>query len=42
VTIVGDRVSEPNESFFLNLTGAQNAQIADPQGVGTILNDDGP
>ena len=31
---------EPNETFFVNLTSAVNATIADTQGVGTILNDD--
>jgi hypothetical protein len=35
-------VSEPDETFLLTLTGAQIAQIGHLQGVGTILNDDGP
>ena len=40
VTIAGDTVNEPNESFVVNLANATNASIADPQGVGTITNDD--
>ena len=33
---------EPNETFFPNLSGASGiATISDPQGVGTILADDG-
>jgi hypothetical protein len=41
VRVTGDRKSEPNETFSVNLAGADNATIADAQGVGTILNDDG-
>lgn len=33
---------EPDETFFVNLTGATNGNITDNQGVGTILNDDLP
>lgn len=33
--------TETTETFFINLTGAENATIADNQGVGTITNDDG-
>src|SRR5438874_1753666 len=41
VTINGDTIYEPNETFFLNLTGATNGgTIARSQGVGTIANDD--
>ena len=40
VTIIGDTVIEANETFFVNLSGATNAIIADNQGVGTILDDD--
>ena len=36
----GDLVKELNETFFVNLSGAVNASIADAQGLGTILNDD--
>ena len=41
VRVIGDRKSEPNETFSVNLSGATNATIADAQGLGTILNDDG-
>jgi len=41
VVVNGDTVVEPNETFFVNLTTATNATIADGQGVGTILDDDG-
>ena len=40
VQVKGDLVKEPNETFFVNLTGATNATIADAQGLGTIVNDD--
>jgi len=40
VPVMGDRIFEGNETFFVNLSGATNATIADPQGVGTILDDD--
>lgn len=40
VTVLGDTTSESNETFFVNLTTALNAHIFDPQGVGTILDDD--
>jgi hypothetical protein len=37
-----DRKAEPDETFYVNLTNATGgATIADDQGVGTILNDDG-
>jgi VCBS repeat-containing protein len=39
VSVTGDLLSEPNETFFVNLSGA-NTPIADNQGLGTILNDD--
>jgi len=42
VTIKGDFVIEPNETFFVNLSKSTNAVIADAQGVGTIINDDIP
>jgi chitinase len=42
VPVVGNTVVEPNETFFVNLSGASGATIFDGQGVGTILNDDGP
>jgi hypothetical protein len=40
VPIVGDVISEPNETFFVNLKNAKHATIADGQGVGTIVDDD--
>jgi hypothetical protein len=42
VTVVGDPLGEPNETFFVNLTNVTNARIRDAQGVGTIVNDDPP
>ena len=40
VTVNGDQSFEPDETFFINLSGATNATISDSQGLGTILNDD--
>ncbi len=40
VAITNDTLVEPNETLFVNLSGASNATIADAQGVGTITNDD--
>ena len=40
VPVIGDNLSEPNETFFVNLKGAKRATIADGQGVVTIVNDD--
>lgn len=40
VPLVADTRQEPDEFFFVNLTNAQNAQLVDDQGMGTILNDD--
>lgn len=42
VPVVGETVPEANETYFVNLSGATNATIADNQGVGTITNDDVP
>ncbi|TXI48178.1 MAG: autotransporter domain-containing protein [Lysobacter sp.] len=42
VPVIGEIVPEANETFFVNLSGASNATIADNQGVGTITNDDVP
>ena len=42
VLINGDLLTEPDETFFVNLTGATGATIADNQALGTILNDDSP
>src|SRR6185436_19975209 len=40
VLVNGDRLAEPNESFFVNLSSATNATIVDGQGVGTVLDDE--
>ncbi len=40
VDVVGDPVIEADETFFVNLSGATNATIADGQGVATLVNDD--
>jgi hypothetical protein len=41
ITINGDTTVEPNESFFLNLTGSTGAAVLTPQATATIVNDDG-
>lgn len=38
VPIVGDQIVEADETFFINLSNATGATIADVQGVGTIVN----
>ncbi len=40
ITVNGDTIEEFNETFFVNLSNATNANIGDAQGVGTITNDD--
>lgn len=40
VQVIGDTVVEPDEFFFVALSSPVNATISDPNGVGTILNDD--
>src|SRR5204863_5816284 len=40
VVVNGDTLNETNETFFVNLSNAVNATIADGQGLGTITNDD--
>jgi Ca2+-binding RTX toxin-like protein len=40
VQVNGDVTIEPDETFFVDLSNPVNATIADPQGAGTILNDD--
>src|SRR5207247_2582483 len=42
VLVNGDGAVEPDETFFVNLSGASGAAIADGQGQGTIVNDDLP
>jgi len=41
IGINGDTTVEPDETFFMNLGATAGATIADNQGVGTIINDDG-
>jgi len=41
IGINGDVSVEPDENFFMNLGATAGATIADNQGVGTIINDDG-
>ncbi|MDT7778742.1 MAG: hypothetical protein QOC99_1254 [Acidobacteriota bacterium] len=40
VPINGDTTVEPDETFFVNLTGPVNVTLTRAQGVGTIVNDD--
>lgn len=41
ILVNGDTLYEPIEQFAVNLSGSTNATIADAQGIGTIINDDG-
>ncbi|HWT02842.1 MAG TPA: lamin tail domain-containing protein [Pyrinomonadaceae bacterium] len=40
VTVSGDTIVEPDETFFVNVTNVSGATVSDGQGVGTIQNDD--
>ncbi len=40
VEVIGDTMFEPDETFFVDLSAPDGAQIVDGQGEGTILNDD--
>ncbi len=40
VLVNGDELNEANETFAVNLTGSNGANVADNQAIGTILNDD--
>lgn len=40
VSVAGDLVVEPDQTFLVNLSGAVNATLVDAQGIGTILDDD--
>lgn len=40
VLVNGDRLAEPNETFYVNLSNATNAYIDDDMGEGTILDDE--
>ena len=41
VTVKGDVVPEPNETFMVHLSSPTNATISNADGLGTITNDDG-
>jgi Calx-beta domain/FG-GAP-like repeat len=41
VSVRGDKKKEPNETMFVNLTGADEGTLSDSQAVGTIINNDG-
>ncbi|MDA1191504.1 MAG: Ig-like domain-containing protein, partial [Candidatus Poribacteria bacterium] len=41
VTVLGDALNEPTETFTATLSNATNASISDATGIGTITNDDG-
>ena len=40
VLVTGDTSLEPNETFFVNLSGAFGILVSNSQGIGTINNDD--
>jgi hypothetical protein len=40
ISVMGDRLAEPNETFFVNLSSPTNATITDSQGVVAILDDE--
>ncbi len=40
VTVLGDRLDEPDETVYLVLTGAVHAEIARAEGLGTIRDDE--
>nr|WP_244860074.1 putative Ig domain-containing protein [Xanthomonas arboricola] len=40
VLINGDTLSEPDETFFVNVSNVTGASVGDSQGQGTIVNDD--
>ncbi|MGI9065094.1 MAG: Calx-beta domain-containing protein [Pyrinomonadaceae bacterium] len=42
LTVNGDMVNEPNETFFVNVKNVSGATVGDGQGLGTIQNDDIP
>jgi Ca2+-binding RTX toxin-like protein len=42
VQVIGNTRAEPDKTFFVNLSTASITDIAVPQGIGTILNDDLP
>jgi hypothetical protein len=40
VAVGGDNINETDETFFVNLSNPSQATLSDPQGKGTILDDD--
>lgn len=40
VQVIGDTTDEPDETFFVNLTNPVGGTIVDPQGRGTIIDDE--
>jgi Calx-beta domain/FG-GAP-like repeat len=40
IAVKGDRLAEPNETFFVNLSTPTGATIADGQGLGSIVDDE--
>jgi hypothetical protein len=42
VTLNGDTVLEPNETFAVTLSSVTGATVFDGKAIGTILNDEGP
>jgi hypothetical protein len=40
VQVTGDRLAEPNKTFFVNLSNLNYGVIADAQGLGTIVDDE--
>jgi hypothetical protein len=42
VPVIGDAILESNETFYVNLSSPVGATLFDSQGLGTILNDEGP
>src|SRR5262249_2097803 len=42
VPVIGDRISDGDKTFFVNLAGATNAAISRPQGQGTIHDTNAP
>jgi hypothetical protein len=40
ISVFGDTLVEPDETFYVTLSSPTNATISRPRGVGTILNDD--
>ncbi|HEY9907543.1 MAG TPA: Calx-beta domain-containing protein, partial [Thermosynechococcaceae cyanobacterium] len=41
IPVIGDTVTEPNETFSVNLSAPVNAALLNSQGIATLVNDDG-